>query len=160
MCVLCREAAITVILGNGGDLAYRPDFYGDEIIVTRSIKRNMGSTFKISGSLSTKNVSKSKDELVAICDAFNIKVDNPLVVLSQDHAKKFLIHTTPSATYEVCTGRVFFVVFRKGHAIGTVGNRLCLFPRKAIRHAKDTLAGQRKLAQNCRTNSSTRKDPP
>ena len=97
----CEEASITVTIFNHGENSYKPEFYGERIIVTRTIRRNSGSSYKITGVLSAKNVIKAKEEVSAICDVFNIQIDNPLVILTQEIAKRFLINSTSKDFYEV-----------------------------------------------------------
>lgn len=46
-------------------------------------------------------VAQSKAELVRICDQFNIQVDNPIVILTQQTAKTFLTNSTEKSFYKV-----------------------------------------------------------
>lgn len=96
----CSEAAVTIVLSNIGDNAFKPELYGDKIAITRSIKRSAGNSYTICGTLGPKSACRHK-EVVSICDAFNIQVDNPLVILTQETAKRFLINSSPEDLYEV-----------------------------------------------------------
>lgn len=46
-------------------------------------------------------VEQTKAEVVRICDTFNIQVDNPVVILTQDTAKTFLTSSNDNAMYKV-----------------------------------------------------------
>jgi structural maintenance of chromosomes protein 6 len=97
----CDEASVTISIFNGGENSYCHEFYGDRISITRTIKRNSGSFYKITGMVSAKNVKRTKEEVSAICHVFNLQIDNPLVILTQEVAKRFLINSTPKDFYEV-----------------------------------------------------------
>lgn len=95
------EATVIVKISNTGALRFKGDLYGDSIIVERKFKRNGPNSFKTkSGENGRGVVSNRKDEVVAICDNYNIQVDNPLSVLTQETAKKFLVNSTPQDLYE------------------------------------------------------------
>lgn len=95
------EATVAVKISNTGALRFKGDLYGDSIIVERKFKRNGPNSFKTkSGDNGRGIVSTRKDEVVAICDNYNIQVDNPLSVLTQETAKKFLVNSTPQDLYE------------------------------------------------------------
>ena len=48
-----------------------------------------------------KMVDKTRDQLNAILDHFSITIDNPLSVLSQEVAKRFLASAKPADLYKV-----------------------------------------------------------
>ena len=73
---------VTIQLKNTGEEAYRPDEYGDSIIVTRRFTKEGSSSYKIK-SKDGRVVSTKREELSAICDHMNIQVDNPMNVLTQ-----------------------------------------------------------------------------
>jgi chromosome segregation ATPase len=84
------KAVIQVALLNGGDDAYKSDIYGDTIIVERTISLAGGfNGYKL---LNHKGVEKSriKKDLDEMLDMLNIQVENPISVLDQEEAKKFL----------------------------------------------------------------------
>ena len=93
------QATIVVTISNSGALQFKGDVYGESIIVERRFKRNGPNTFKTM-SIDHRRVSDKKDEVIAICDNYNIQVDNPLSVLTQETAKKFLVNSTPQDLYE------------------------------------------------------------
>jgi structural maintenance of chromosomes protein 6 len=92
---------VIVKISNKGSDAYRPDLYGESIIIERRISKDGASGYKIK-SASGKTVSTKREELTAICDHMSIQVDNPLTILSQDSARQFLNSSTPEDKYKVC----------------------------------------------------------
>ncbi|CED84316.1 DNA repair protein RAD18 (SMC family protein) [Phaffia rhodozyma] len=94
---MCR---VTVKLKNRGPEAYRPDVYGDIIIIERGVHREgNASSYKLKSSLTGKIVSSKREELDKILDHMNIQVDNPINVLSQDAARAFLAKSNASDKY-------------------------------------------------------------
>ncbi|RCH92677.1 Structural maintenance of chromosomes protein 6, partial [Rhizopus stolonifer] len=93
-------ANITIILTNRGESAYKPDVYPDLIIIERRISKDGPSPYKIKNS-SNHIVSQKKEELVAILDHMNLLINNPLTVLTQDMARKFLSDSTPEDKYKL-----------------------------------------------------------
>lgn len=81
-------AKVEVSIRNVGDDALDPDVYGDVITVERHITHN-SSSYKIKGK-DGKDVGSSRDKLIRITDHFNIDVNNPVVVMSQDSSREFL----------------------------------------------------------------------
>lgn len=94
------EARVIVKISNNGALRFKGDVYGESILVERRFKRNGPNSFKIKSGDTGKVISEKKDEVVAICDNYNIQVDNPLSVLTQETAKKFLVNSSPQDLYE------------------------------------------------------------
>ena len=73
--------------------------YGDRIIVERTIRRDGASTYKLKASDAKKVISTKRGDLTAICDHFNIQIDNPISVLNQDMSKTLLNSTKDSDKY-------------------------------------------------------------
>ncbi|KAG0091325.1 Structural maintenance of chromosomes protein 6 [Podila epicladia] len=100
---LIREGAtqtdVKLQLRNRGPDAYKPDVYGESIIIERRISRDGGSSYKIKSSKG-KTISTKREELTAMCDHMNIQVDNPMNVLSQDTARQFIQSSTPEDKYK------------------------------------------------------------
>ena len=94
------EARVIVKISNCGALRFKYDIYGNSILIERRFKRNGPNSFKIKSGESGKIVSDRKDEVIAICDNYNIQVENPLSVLTQETAKKFLVNSSPQDLYE------------------------------------------------------------
>lgn len=93
------SADVTIKLRNRGHDAFRPDVYGESIIVQQRLTADGGRSYKLkscSGSL----VSSKKEELTAVLDHFNIQVDNPVSVLTQEMSKHFLQSKNESDKYK------------------------------------------------------------
>ena len=87
----CSGARLRVTLLNRGADGFQPDVYGDTITVERSISLRSGgyNGYKLLNSAG-KECSRSKKDLDAMLDQLNIQVENPVAVLDQEEAKKFL----------------------------------------------------------------------
>lgn len=86
-------AVLKVVLRNTGVDAYRPEEYGQRIIIERKIPKTGGGGYRIFGasrSGASKLVSTKKDELDRILQQFSIHVDNPCIILTQEDSKKFI----------------------------------------------------------------------
>lgn len=85
------SAKIRVTLLNRGTDGYKPDVYGDEITVERTISLNGGfNGFKLLDCNGTEK-SRDKKDLHEMLDYLNIQVENPVAILDQEEAKKFLM---------------------------------------------------------------------
>ena len=86
----CNNAIVRVTLLNRGNDAYQHDVYGDYITVERTI--SLGGGFNGYKLLDEEGKEKSrlKKDLDAMLDQLNIQVENPVAVLDQEEAKKFL----------------------------------------------------------------------
>ncbi|KAL1619236.1 Structural maintenance of chromosomes protein 6 [Diplodia seriata] len=91
-------AQLAVKIKNHGSSAFKPELYGNSIIVERHFNRNGASGFKIKN-VKEKVVSTKKSDLEDIIDAFQLQMDNPMNVLSQDMARQFLNNSTPPDKY-------------------------------------------------------------
>lgn len=83
------SADVSITLRNKGRDAYKPEVFGQAIIVDLKITREGMRSYKLktkAGNL----VSSKKDELMAILDHFNIQVNNPVSILTQEMSKHFL----------------------------------------------------------------------
>ncbi|KAL9181634.1 hypothetical protein ACHAXT_010439 [Thalassiosira profunda] len=87
----CTGAKLRVTLWNKGADGYLPDVYGDYITVERTISLRSGgfNGYKLLD-CTGKEQSRSKKDLDAMLDQLNIQVENPVAVLDQEEAKKFL----------------------------------------------------------------------
>ncbi|KAJ7166983.1 hypothetical protein C8R46DRAFT_268423 [Mycena filopes] len=92
-------AEVTISLKNQGEEAYKPDEYGDSIVITRRFTTQGNSSWRIQ-SKAGKLISNKKEELNAICDHMNIQVDNPMNVLTQDAARQFIGASAPKEKYK------------------------------------------------------------
>lgn len=108
---LIREGASTaqiiVKLRNSSLDPFRKDEYGDYIYVERKLKIDGAPTLYLRDENSTnirnfigKVVSTKKDDLIAIHEHFGLQMDNPMVILTQETAKRFLNTSKPSELFE------------------------------------------------------------
>ncbi|KAF6754824.1 P-loop containing nucleoside triphosphate hydrolase protein [Ephemerocybe angulata] len=95
-----HEAKITLKIKNEGPEAFKPDQYGDSIIIQRRFNKDGGSSWKIMDGEGKTTVSTKREELSAICDHMNVQVDNPMNVLTQDSARQFLSASHPHDKYK------------------------------------------------------------
>ncbi|XP_047249227.1 structural maintenance of chromosomes protein 6 isoform X2 [Girardinichthys multiradiatus] len=82
-------ADVTVKLRNRGADAYKKDLYGDYITVEQRISSDGSRSYKLKNK-SGQLVSNKKEELISVLDHFNIQLDNPVSILSQEMSKQFL----------------------------------------------------------------------
>jgi chromosome segregation ATPase len=108
------SAAIAVTISNEGSDAYEPEKYGSSITIERRLTRKGGSEFLLTGTLSTKVVSKSRKDVDAIRAHMNIDVANPCCVLDQETFKTF-IKDSPEDKY---------AFFLKATELDTLGKAL------------------------------------
>lgn len=83
------SADVSITLRNKGRDAYKPEVYGSSITVDLRITREGLRTYKLKTKMG-QVVSTKKDELVCILDNFNIQVNNPVSILTQEMSKYFL----------------------------------------------------------------------
>ncbi|KAJ2932349.1 hypothetical protein H1R20_g4748, partial [Candolleomyces eurysporus] len=95
-----HKATVTVQIKNQGVEAFKPEEYGDSIIIFRSFTKDGSSSWKILAADGKTTISNKREELSAICDHMNIQVDNPLNVLTQDSARQFLSASHPQDKYK------------------------------------------------------------
>ncbi|KAK7263866.1 hypothetical protein RJT34_31464 [Clitoria ternatea] len=83
------SAIIQVEIQNEGEDAFKHEIYGDVIIVERRISDSSTSSITIKDHQG-KKVASRKADLVEIVEHFNIDVENPCVIMSQDKSREFL----------------------------------------------------------------------
>ncbi|NXN74821.1 SMC6 protein, partial [Himantopus himantopus] len=83
------SADISITLRNQGRDAFKPEVYGGSIIVNQHINLDGSRSYRLK-SKSGALISSKKEELIGILDHFNIQVDNPVSVLTQEMSKHFL----------------------------------------------------------------------
>lgn len=84
----CSYAVIQVEIKNEGEDAFKPEIYGDVIIVERRISVSTSST--VLKDHQGKRVASRKEDLHELVEHFNIDVENPCVIMSQDKSREFL----------------------------------------------------------------------
>ncbi|XP_052405470.1 structural maintenance of chromosomes protein 6 [Carassius gibelio] len=83
------SADVSITLRNRGRDAYKPEVFGQSIIVDLRISSEGIRTYKLR-SKTGHLVSSKKEDLIYILDHFNIQVDNPVSILTQEMSKHFL----------------------------------------------------------------------
>ena len=118
---------IIVRIRNTGVIAYNPEIYGDIIQIVRTLNRNGTSKYRIKTkkgiffskfgllTLLGQLISSRRVDLMTILDHFQIAVDNPMAILTQDTARLFLANSTSGQKYEF---------FMKGTALSTLDVKL------------------------------------
>ncbi|KAJ4291528.1 Structural maintenance of chromosomes protein 6 [Collariella sp. IMI 366227] len=94
-----ERAVLTVKIKNRGQDAYKPDIYGESIIVERHFAKAGASGFKIKTVMGQTHSTK-KQEVDEIVEYYALQVDNPLNILSQDNARQFLNASTKAQKYK------------------------------------------------------------
>ncbi|WVR06445.1 hypothetical protein IAU60_003476 [Kwoniella sp. DSM 27419] len=93
------KSVITLTLLNKGPAAFKPDVYGPHIVIERTIGTNGSSAYKFRATKDGKTLANKRLELTAICENFNINIDSPLAILTQDQARSFLQNSDPRKLY-------------------------------------------------------------
>jgi chromosome segregation ATPase len=93
------SAALIIKLKNQGIDAYQPDVYGDSIIIERHFSRTGSSGFKVK-SANGRLISSKKGDVEDIVEYYQLQVDNPMNVLTQDAAKSFITASTPAQKFK------------------------------------------------------------
>lgn len=91
------KATITITIDNSSKNPYNPNVYGNKIIICRSFDQK-SSNYKIKNEFNETKFT-TRDELNRILDYFQIIIDNPLAILSQDAARSFLTSSNPHSLY-------------------------------------------------------------
>lgn len=74
---------------NQGLDAFKPNMYGEEIVIERVIRKNGGSSYKLISN-DGRLISTKRSDLNTIVEHFNLFVNNPCCILDQENAKLFL----------------------------------------------------------------------
>ncbi|QSZ31311.1 hypothetical protein DSL72_000874 [Monilinia vaccinii-corymbosi] len=108
-----ERGMLLVRLKNQGPDAYQPDIYGKSIIVERHFSRSAGgSSYKLKNAAGNV-VSTKKGDMDDIVEYFQLQVDNPMNILTQDEAKTFITSSTPAQKFDF---------FRKGVQLEQLDN--------------------------------------
>ncbi|XAR56052.1 hypothetical protein NMG60_11036347 [Bertholletia excelsa] len=81
-------AVVSVEMKNQGEDAFKPDVYGDIIIIERRISETTSSI--LIKNVQGRKVAGRKEDLRELTEHFNIDVENPCVIMSQDKSREFL----------------------------------------------------------------------
>ena len=82
-------AIVQVRLRNEGSDAFKPDLYGRHITIERRIPKNGAAKYRLISENGTIVSSESR-ELRALQRQFNVYMENPCCVLTQEESKKFI----------------------------------------------------------------------
>lgn len=94
-----EAAEIKLALKNEGIDAYQPDVYGARIIVKRTFTRSGSSGYKLLNE-NGRIVSTKRADLDDLVEYFQMQIDNPMNILTQDAARQFLNQTNASQKYK------------------------------------------------------------
>ncbi len=95
----CDRSILAVKIKNRGQDAYKPDIYGESVIVERHFSKSGASGFKVKTALG-QTYSTKKQEVDELAEYYALQVDNPLNILSQDNARQFLNSSTKIQKYK------------------------------------------------------------
>ncbi|XP_074291145.1 structural maintenance of chromosomes protein 6B-like isoform X2 [Silene latifolia] len=84
----CSYASVLVEVKNEGEDAFKREVYGRSIFIERRITDS--STSIAVRDYQGRKISNKKEEVRELVDHFNIDVDNPCVIMSQDKSREFL----------------------------------------------------------------------
>ncbi|XP_076163825.1 structural maintenance of chromosomes 6 isoform X2 [Ptiloglossa arizonensis] len=141
-----HSAMIEVTLLNKGPMAYKPDVYGDSIIVLRNI--GSSSTYKIKN-CKGEVISTKRNELDNILRAMNIQIDNPISILNQDISRTFLVSSSQEEKYEL---------FMKATLLDVIGHNykeaelICQQEYEKLKQYNEILCETRKEVEQFKTN--------
>ncbi|ORX60808.1 P-loop containing nucleoside triphosphate hydrolase protein [Piromyces finnis] len=93
-----NNGSVTIKIRNKGHDAYKPEIYGERIIIERRLSKDGVNGYKIKNS-SGKVIASNRKELNNILDHMCIQVDNPMNILNQDLARQFISSSTPEEKY-------------------------------------------------------------
>lgn len=96
---ISTSTIIVKILNTGKD-AYKPELYGDIISIERRFTRDGVTGYKLK-SKGDHTISTKHHELTEILDHIQLQVDNPMTVLTQDTARKFLGDSSARDKYKL-----------------------------------------------------------
>ncbi|KAL0874759.1 hypothetical protein Bca101_024464 [Brassica carinata] len=84
----CSDALVHVEMNNEGVDAFKPQVYGDTLVIERRISHFTSST--VLKDSQGRKISNRKEELRELIEHYNIDVENPCVIMSQDKSREFL----------------------------------------------------------------------
>ncbi|KAI9052501.1 hypothetical protein LZ554_003845 [Drepanopeziza brunnea f. sp. 'monogermtubi'] len=94
-----ESAKLEIRLKNEGNDAYQPDIYGKSIIIERHFSKAGSSGFKLKNHAG-RIISSKKGDVDDLVEYYQLQVDNPMNVLTQDAAKSFITASTPAQKYK------------------------------------------------------------
>ncbi|KFX86923.1 hypothetical protein V490_08729 [Pseudogymnoascus sp. VKM F-3557] len=95
-----EQANLEIKLKNQGSDGYKPELFGDTIIVERHFSKSGTSGFKVKNAQG-RLISTKKSDIEDITEYFQLQIENPMSILTQDSAKQFLNAAAPSQKYKM-----------------------------------------------------------
>lgn len=95
----CKSSRISITFRNEGEGSYKPEIFGKKIVVQRILRTEGLNKYSLR-SESGKHVSDKKLDLDAMLTSFGITVNNPMAILTQDHAKSFIATASDEEKYK------------------------------------------------------------
>ncbi|OBT64140.1 hypothetical protein VE03_06217 [Pseudogymnoascus sp. 23342-1-I1] len=95
-----EQANLEIKIKNQGSDAYKPELFGDAIIVERNFSKSGTSGFKLK-SAQGRLISTKKSDIEDVTEYFQLQIENPMSILTQDSAKQFLNAAAPSHKYKM-----------------------------------------------------------
>jgi len=96
-----QKAIIQITLCNTGEDSFKPDTFGNEIVVQRSISETFSDfTIKDQGCMNIVKGKEAKEEIQRLLDKLQIQVNNPIAILHQEVAKDMLKVESPQSLYK------------------------------------------------------------
>lgn len=94
---------IRIVIKNTGNNPYRPEIWGDDITIERTLAKEGASGWKVKSSMpGVKNpVATNRAAVIDMMDHFDIQADNPMTILTQDMSRAFLSTSDAHKKYEV-----------------------------------------------------------
>ncbi|OWA53828.1 putative Structural maintenance of chromosomes protein 6B [Hypsibius exemplaris] len=148
-----RSARIRIVLSNDGHNAYKPELWGKQITVERTLTRKeaVETGYRIT-SEDGKTCKTKKDELMRILKQLKIQMDNPVFFLNQQMAKEYL-NPSNQALYQFFFRASGFNEVEKAHF---EENPLIIDQNKNLLQQKEKdLAQAKKELQTWKLRSST-----
>nr|XP_033327293.1 structural maintenance of chromosomes protein 6 [Megalopta genalis]XP_033327294.1 structural maintenance of chromosomes protein 6 [Megalopta genalis] len=141
-----HTATIEITLTNQGPMAYKPEVYGNSIVVLRTISSS--SAYKI------KNwrgdvISTKRNELDSILRAMNIQIDNPISILNQDISRTFLVTSKPEEKYELFMKATLLDVIGKNYK---EAKSICQIEYEKLQQYNEILSETRKEVERLKEN--------
>eukprot|EP00771_Trimastix_marina_P002988 gnl/Trimastix_PCT/4168.p1 GENE.gnl/Trimastix_PCT/4168~~gnl/Trimastix_PCT/4168.p1 ORF type:complete len:1094 (-),score=409.15 gnl/Trimastix_PCT/4168:212-3493(-) len=105
------KARVTVVLNNQGRDAFRPQIFGDSIMIQRVFSRNV-SNYHICNA-EGKLVEKKKEYLEQILNHFGIFVESPAQLMQQEEMKAFLHSVQATRLYELVSRSTYLTTIHE-----------------------------------------------
>ncbi|MDP2436129.1 MAG: AAA family ATPase, partial [archaeon] len=141
------SAVITVRLRNRAPEGYRPEVYGESIVVVKTISKEGPSSLKIRTAAGQDTEEMTTDKLGEILDHLNIQVDNPCAVLLQETSKNFLSQSTPKQKYSFFLQATQLAPIRNNYQ--AIEKNLATL-EELLGRKKKQLPGLRQYVERCR----------